>query len=140
VLDQTKYASAENTVRGAYVLAGSDKPSLLLLATGSEVSLALKAYDQLTAEGVRARVVSMPSWELFEMQSKEYRESVIPTGVKARVAVEAGVRFGWDRYLGEKGEFIGMSTFGASAPVDVVFKGFGITVENVMAAARKVLA
>jgi transketolase len=140
VLDQTKYASAENTVRGAYVLAGSDKPSLLLLATGSEVSLALKAYDQLTAEGVRARVVSMPSWELFEMQSKEYRESVIPAGVKARVAVEAGVRFGWDRYLGEKGEFIGMSTFGASAPVDVVFKGFGITVENVMAAARKVLA
>jgi transketolase len=140
VLDQTKYTSAENVVRGAYVLCSAEKPSVILLATGSEVSLAIKAYDQLAAEGVKARVVSMPSWELFEQQSKEYRESVIPPAVKARVAVEAGVRLGWERYLGEKGEFIGMSTFGASAPVDVVFKGFGITVENVLNAARKVLA
>jgi transketolase len=139
VLDQSKYASAENLSKGAYVLIGASDPHLLLLASGSEVSLALKAYDQLSQNGIRARVVSMPSWELFEKQTREYRESVLPPSVKARVAVEAGVRLGWERYTGERGEFIGMSSFGASAPVDAVFKGFGITVENVVAAARRVL-
>ncbi|HCV42243.1 MAG TPA: hypothetical protein DGH68_02075 [Bacteroidetes bacterium] len=82
----------------------------------------------------------MPSWELFEMQSKEYKESVLPSGLKARVAVEAGMKMGWERYIGDQGEFIGMSSFGASAPADVAFKNFGITVENIVAAARRVLA
>ena len=139
VIDQTKYASAENLSKGAYVLTGDDNPQLLLLATGSEVSLALKAFDQLKTEGIRSRVVSMPSWELFEMQSAEYKESVLPSGVTARVAVEAGVKFGWERYIGTKGEFIGMHSFGASAPVDAVFRGFGINAEAVVAAARKVI-
>ncbi len=140
VLDPAKFASADNLSKGAYVLAGASNPQVLLLATGSEVSLALKAYDQLTAGGIRARVVSMPSWELFEMQSKEYKESVLPPAVKARVAVEAGVKLGWERYIGERGEFIGMSSFGASAPADVAFKNFGITLENVIAATRRTLA
>ncbi len=140
VLDQSKYASAENVSKGAYVLIGADKPQVLLLATGSEVSLALKAYEQLTADGIKARVVSMPSWELFERQPKEYKESVLPASLKARVAVEAGVKQGWERYIGDGGEFIGMTSFGASAPGDVLFKEFGITSENVVAAAKKVLA
>ncbi|MFN0157620.1 MAG: transketolase [Bacteroidota bacterium] len=139
VLDQTKYAPASNLAKGAYVLATSDKPRVLLMGTGSEVSLALSAYDQLTAAGIPARVVSMPSWELFEKQPKEYRESVLPPTVKARVAVEAGVKMGWERYIGDNGEFIGMSSFGASAPYEAVYKGFGITVENVVAAARRVI-
>jgi transketolase len=140
VLDQGKYGSAENVSQGAYVVVSADSPQLLLLATGSEVQLALKAYDQLNAEGVRARVISMPSWELFEMQSKEHKQRVLPPAVKARVAVEAGVKLGWERYIGDKGEFVGMSTFGASASAEAAFKGFGITVENVVAAARRTLA
>lgn len=139
VLDRTKYASAEHVYKGGYVLTGSDKPQVLLLGTGSEVHVALKAYEQLQAEGLRARVVSLPSWELFEMQSKEYRDSVLPPAIKARVAVEAGVKLGWERYIGDNGAFVGMSTFGASAPVDAVFKGFGITADAVVAAAGKVL-
>jgi transketolase len=139
VLDQTKYASAENVSKGAYVLIGADAPQVLLLAAGSEVSLALKAYDQLASEGIMSRVISMPSWELFEMQSKEYKESVLLPSVKARVAIEAGVKLGWERYIGDQGEFVGMSSFGASAPADVAFRNFGITVENVVAAARKVI-
>ena len=140
VLDQGKFASAENVSKGAYVLIGAPSPRVLLLATGSEVSLALRAHDQLTTEGIPSRVVSMPSWELFEMQSREYRESVLPPGVMARVAVEAGVKFGWERYIGQQGEFVGMSSFGASAPAEVAFKNFGITVDHVVAAARRVLA
>jgi transketolase len=119
---------------------GDRNCQVLLLATGSEVSVALKAYEQLAAEGIRSRVISMPSWELFEMQSADYKESVLPSTVKARVAVEAGVKLGWERYIGTEGEFVGMSSFGASAPVDVVFKGFGITADAVVAAARKVLS
>lgn len=140
VLDQTKYASAANVSKGAYVLIGAAAPQVLLLATGSEVSLALKAYDQLMSQGIASRVVSMPSWELFDRQSKEYKESVLPSRVRGRVAVEAGVKLGWERYIGDSGEFIGMSTFGASAPADVAFKNFGITAEAVVAAARRVLA
>lgn len=138
-LDQTKYGSAENVTKGAYVLVGAEKPQVLLLATGSEVSLALKAYEQLSTEGIKARVISMPSWELFEMQSKEYKENVLPSSVRARVAVEAGVKQGWERYIGDKGEFVGMNSFGASAPAEIAYKNFGITVENVVAAAKRTL-
>jgi transketolase len=140
VLDQTVYTSAENLFRGAYVLTGVPDPSVILIGTGSEVSVALKAYETLSAGGVRARVVSMPSWELFERQTTAYRDSVLPVTVTARVAVEAGVQQGWERYLGTHGAFVGMSGYGASAPVDAVFQGFGITPEAVVAAARKVLA
>ncbi|MGA2171767.1 MAG: transketolase [Sedimentisphaerales bacterium] len=139
VIDRSKYASAENLVKGAYVLIGADRPEVLLLATGSEVSVALDAYNKLTAEGIKARVVSMPCWELFEKQSKEYRDSVIPPDVKARVGIEAGVEFGWHKWLGEKGAFVGMSTFGASAPGKVCFEKFGITANAVAAAAKKLL-
>jgi len=139
VIDPGKYASAENLVKGAYVLIGADRPDVLLLATGSEVSVALGAYDKLAAEGIKARVVNMPCWELFEKQSKEYRDSVIPPDIKARVAVEAGIEFGWRKWLGDSGAFVGMSTFGASAPGKVCFEKFGITTDAVAAAARKVL-
>jgi len=139
VIDRTKYAPAHHLARGGYILAGAPDPKLILMGTGSEVSLALAAYEVLSAEGVKARVVSLPSWELFEMQPVSYRESVLPPSVTARVAVEAGVRLGWDRYIGTNGGFVGMSSYGASAPVEAVFKGFGITTEAVVAAARKVM-
>jgi transketolase len=140
VLDQSRVSPAAGLARGAYVLTGADNPELLLLATGSEVSLALRAHDVLRGEGVRTRVVSMPSWELFERQPEAYRNEVLPPSVRARVAVEAGVRFGWERYLGTAGMFVGMTEFGASAPAEAAFRGFGITAEAVVAAARKVLA
>jgi transketolase len=140
VLDQSKYPSAENVAKGAYVLVDAEHPHILLLASGSEVSLALRACEQLTSIGIRTRVVSMPSWELFEMQTREYRDSVLPLAVKARVGVEAGVKLGWERYLGERGEFIGMSTFGASAPFEVLFRNFGITVEAIVQAAQRTLS
>jgi transketolase len=139
VIDRTKFAPAENLAKGAYTLIGAAPPEVLLLATGSEVSIALDAYNKLTAEGIKARVVSMPCWELFEKQSKEYRDLVIPPEAKARVAVEAGVKLGWERWLGEKGEFIGMSSFGASAPGKVCFEKFGITADAVVIAAKKLL-
>jgi transketolase len=139
VLDQKKYASAANLSKGAYVLAGDDEPSVLLLATGSEVQLALKAQEQLSADGIAARVVSMSSWELFRKQEKAYRDSVILPGVTARVGIEAGVAQGWSEWLGERGVFIGMSSFGASAPGKVCFEKFGITVENVIKAAKQQL-
>jgi transketolase len=140
VLDPSRLSPAAGLTRGAYVLTGAENPELLLLATGSEVSLALKAHDILTGEGVRTRVVSMPSWELFERQPAAYRDEVLPPSVPARVAVEAGVQFGWERYLGTGGVFVGMKEFGASAPAEAAFRGFGITAEAVVAAARKVLA
>jgi transketolase len=140
VIDQTKYAPAANLEHGAYVLTGDTDPELLLLASGSEVSLALKAYQQLTADGVRARVVSFPSWELFRVQPQEYRDAVLPPTVTARVAIETGVRLGWERFIGDFGEFIGMSSFGASAPADVLLRNFGFTVDAVVQAARRVLA
>lgn len=136
ILDQDKYASATNLSKGAYVLVGADKPDVLLLATGSEVSVALCAAEGLAEEGISAQVVSMPCWELFEQQSQKYRDSVIPPSVKARVGVEAGVELGWHKWMGEKGVFIGMSSFGASAPGKVCFEKFGITVEKVVEAAK----
>jgi transketolase len=139
-LDRAKYASADGLHKGAYVLADTPKgsPKVILIGTGSEVSLCVAAYEKLTAEGVAARVVSMPSWELFEAQPREYRESVLPPRIEARVAVEAGVKQGWERYIGLRGQFIGMCGFGASAPGGVLMKHFGFTVDNVVAAAKAV--
>jgi transketolase len=139
VIDRTKFAAAHNLERGGYILIGAPDPSLILIGTGSEVSLALSAYETLNAEGVKARVVSLPSWELFENQPDAYRESVLPAVVTARVGVEAGVKLGWERYIGTRGAFVGMRSYGASAPVEDVFKGFGITAGAVVDAARKVL-
>jgi transketolase len=139
VIDRTKFAAAHNLERGGYILIGAPDPSLILIGTGSEVSLALSAYETLTAEGVKARVVSLPSWELFENQPDAYRESVLPPAVTARVGVEAGVKFGWERYIGRRGAFVGMSSYGASAPAEAAYKGFGITAGAVVAAAQKVL-
>ncbi|NLK40541.1 MAG: transketolase, partial [Planctomycetes bacterium] len=129
ILDPTQYPGMKDFEKGAYVLVKVDKPDVLLLATGSEVQLALAAGETLAAEGIKAQVVSMPCWELFEAQDAAYKESVIPSAVKARVGVEAGVRLGWDRWLGSCGEFVGMHTFGASGPFKVCFEKFGITAE-----------
>ena len=144
-IDRTKYASADGVQRGAYVLAnsGDGLPDVILLATGSEVSLCLAAYEQLNAEGIKARVVSMPSWELFEQHcrtSPAYRTEVLPESVTARVSVEKGSTLGWARYVGTEGQSIGMDTFGASAPLQELQKKFGFTVENVVAAARSQVA
>jgi transketolase len=138
VLDRTTLAPAAGTARGAYVLidAAEGLPELILIATGSEVSLALDAHRQLAGEGIRARVVSMPSWELFEAQSAEYRETVLPPAVHARVSVEAGSPFGWERYVGPAGAIIGVDRFGASAPGPEVMARYGFTVEHIVATAR----
>ena len=140
-LDRTKYASASGVEKGAYILADAPdgKPDILLLATGSEVSLCVQAYEQLKTEGVKARVVSMPSWELFEKQSPEYRASVLPDNVTARVSVEQASTLGWDRYVGPGGRAIGMHTFGTSAPLKEVQKKFGFLSDTVVTAAREVL-
>jgi transketolase len=140
-LDRTKYAPASGAAKGAYVLADAEggKPQVILMATGSELSLAVEAYEKLKADGVKARVVSMPSWELFELQDETYRASVLPPDITARVAVEAAAKFGWERYLGLRGRFVGMSGYGASAPAGALFKHFGITADAVVAAAREVL-
>ncbi len=139
VLDQGKFPSAENVARGAYVLRTDDRPGVVLMATGSEVSLALSASTKLSADGIHNRVISMPSWELFEAQPREYRESVLLPEVRARIGIEAGVRLGWERYLGPDGIFIGMSSFGASAPAKVVFEKFGITEEQIIEQAKYIL-
>ncbi len=139
--DRSKYASASGVAQGAYVLADASggRPEVILIGTGSEVSLCVSAYEQLTAEGVKARVVSMPSWNLFESQSDEYKARVLPPDVKARVAVEQAATFGWSRYVGPSGIVIGMRRFGASAPIKDLQKKFGFTTENVVAAARKTM-
>jgi transketolase len=141
-LDRTRYAPASGLVRGAYVLADAPdgKPDVLLLGTGSEVSLCVEAYEKLSAEGIKARVVSMPSWELFDRQDQAYRDSVLPPGVTARVSVEQASTFGWHRYVGTTGEAIGMHTFGASAPLVELQKKFGFTPDRVLAAAREQVA
>ena len=137
-IDRTKYASAAGTAKGAYVVADCEgTPAVILMATGSELALCMGAYETLTAEGVKARVVSMPSWELFEQQDEAYRESVFPPSVKGRVAVEQAATLGWDRYIGWGGGMIGMTTFGASAPLAALQKQFGFTPEAVLAEARK---
>lgn len=141
--DRTQHASAEGVLRGAYVLADcAGVPEVILMGTGSEVQLCVGAQAQLQKEGVRARVVSMPCWELFERQDAAYREAVLPRSVRARVAVEAGATFGWSRYVGrdDDGAIIGMRSYGASAPIKDLLKEFGLTVENVVLAAKTVLA
>jgi transketolase len=139
VIDRNKFAKADGLRRGAYVLADAQNPRLILLATGSEVSLALEAWQKLQDEGVAARVVSMPCWELFEEQSQEYRDEVLLPSVTARLAVEAGVRQGWDRYVGPQGDVICLDRFGASAPGEVALKNLGFNIDNVMEHARRLL-
>jgi len=137
-LDRTKYAAASGLARGAYVLADAPNgnPDVLLLATGSEVALCVQAYEQLAREGIKARVVSMPCWRLFEAEDQAYRDSILPPTVKARVSVEEGSTFGWERYVGENGESLGMHFFGASAPLKSLQKKFGFTPEHVVEAAK----
>jgi transketolase len=137
-VDRTKFAAASGLAKGAYVLTENQgtKPDVLLLATGSEVSLCVEAYEQLSKEGIHARVVSMPSWELFARQDQAYRDSVLPPAVKARVSVEMASTFGWERYVGMSGSSIGMHSFGASAPLKALQKHFGFTVENIIAQAK----
>jgi len=146
VIDRTQFASASGLRRGAYVIAEAQTqdgspatPQLMLLATGSEVSLALEARQTLQEEGVPTRVVSMPCWELFEEQSADYREEILPSSVQDRLAIEAGVRQGWDRYVGLTGDVICLDRFGASAPGDVAMKNLGFNVENVIEHSRKLL-
>jgi transketolase len=141
-LDRGRYASAEGVRRGAYVLsdAGAGPPSLILMASGSEVALILAAAERLGAEGVAVRCVSMPSWDLFEAQPQSYRDHVLPPQVTARLAVELGVRQGWDRYVGASGDMLGVDRYGASAPAQVLLEAYGFSVDNVVARARKVLA
>ena len=139
--DRTKYASAAGVARGAYILAEAEggKPQVILIATGSEVYLCIDAYEKLKAEGIRTRVVSMPSWDLFEHQDQSYRDQVLPPDVTARVAVEMASTFGWAKYTGPAGRIIGMHTFGASAPLKDLQKKFGFTSEAVIQAARELL-
>jgi len=138
-LDRTKYAPAEGARRGAYVLADAadGEPEVILIGTGSEVQLCVAAYEQLVAEGVKARLVSMPCCELFDQQPVDYQAEVLPEGCTRRIAVEAGVRQGWDKYIGRCGTFIGMDSFGTSAPWQEAYEHFGITVEAIVAAARQ---
>jgi transketolase len=139
--DRTKYAAASGVAKGAYVLADAEggKPDVILMASGSEVHLCVEAHEKLKAEGVKGRVVSMPSWELFEKQDAAYKESVFPAKVTARVSVEMASTFGWERYVGVQGKSVGMRTFGASAPIKALLKRFGFEVDNVVTAAKQVL-
>ena len=141
VIDRVKYAPAEGLTRGAYILADAKgkPPEILLVASGSEVSIALEAYEKLTAEGIAARAVSMPSWDLFEKQTQAYKDEVFPPGVNARLAIEAAAPLGWERYVGPKGAVIGMTRFGASAPYKVLAEKFGFTAANAMRRAHELL-
>jgi transketolase len=140
-LDRSKYAPASGLARGAYVLADTPggNPEVILIASGSEVSLAADAHELLLAAGIRSRVVSMPSWDIFEDQSQEYRDTVLPPAVKARVAIEQASTFGWERYVGNSGRVVGMKTFGASAPLKELQKAFGFEPERVVALAKELL-
>jgi transketolase len=139
--DRSKFAPASGVAKGAYVLAdgAGGKPDVILMGSGSEVQLCVQAYEKLQSEGIKARVVSMPSWELFERQDASYKESVLPANVTARVSVEMAATLGWERYVGPHGKSIGMHTFGASAPLKAVLKKFGFDADNVVAAAKQVL-
>jgi transketolase len=151
LIDRTRFAAAEGLRHGAYILAEAEDagttasgsngvtPRLILLATGSEVSLALQARETLQQEGIPTRVVSLPCWELFEQQPEDYRKEVLPPSVGARLAVEAGVRQGWDRYVGFGGDVICLDRFGGSAPGDVALRELGFSVENVLRRARALL-
>jgi transketolase len=141
-LDRSGLGPATDVARGAYVLREADggRPECILIGTGSEVQICLAAADRLAADGVKVRVVSMPCWDLFAEQDAAYREAVLPTAVMARVACEAATGFGWERWLGDRGRFIGMTGFGASAPFNALYEHFGITPEAVARAARELLA
>jgi transketolase len=139
-VDRTKYASASGLQKGAYILGDSNgEPEVILIGTGSEVQLCVSAHEQLTKEGIRSRVISMPSWKLFEKQSDEYKNKLLPPKVKARIAVEAGTSLGWKEYVGSEGKVIARSDFGASAPIKELLKHFGFTVEHVVAEAKALL-
>ena len=140
-LDRSKYASAAGVAKGAYVLADArgGKPEVILIASGSEVSLAVQAHEALVTDGIRSRVVSMPSWDIFDLQPREYRHTVLPPEVKARVAIEQGSTLGWERYVGDAGQVIGMKTFGASAPLKELQRKFGFEPDRVTAAAKELL-
>jgi len=140
--DRSKYAAASGVAKGAYVLADAPdgKPQVILIGTGSEVSLCVDAFEKLKTEGIKARVVSMPSWDLFEHQEQSYRDKVLPPEITARIAVEQASTFGWSQYVGSKGRVIGMRTFGASAPLKELQKKFGFTPDAVLAAARELVA
>jgi transketolase len=141
IIDREVYASAEALNKGAYVLAdfGDGAPELILMASGSEVDLIRKAGENLAAEGVNLRVVSFPSWELFAKQDKTYQENVLPPAIKSRLAVEAGVTLGWERWVGDQGRIIGIDQYGASAPGEVVMAEYGLTVANVIEKALALL-
>jgi transketolase len=141
-IDRGTYGPASGVAKGAYVLAdaaGDEAPELILIASGSEVALALEAHERLAAEGVRSRVVNLASWQLFGRQDAGYRESVLPAVCRRRLAVEAGVTFGWERWVGDEGEIIGLDRYGASAPAGTLFEQFGFTADNVYARAKAVL-
>jgi transketolase len=140
-LDRTKFAAATGVARGAYVLADAPgaNPEVILIASGSEVSVAVDAHEKLVAEGIRSRVVSIPSWDIFEHQTQEYRDSVLPPNGAARVAIEQASTFGWERYVGAKGRVIGMTTFGASAPLKELQRKFGFEPARVTAVAKELL-
>ena len=142
ILDRSTLAPAAGTAKGAYVLAdcAAGPPKLILIATGSEVSIALEAHNQLTREGVASRVVSMPCWDLFQAQPQSYKDMVLPPGVKARVSVEAGSPLGWERYVGLEGAVIGLNRFGASAPGEIVMRELGFTAEHIVKVAKSILA
>lgn len=137
VLDRTKFPPASEIAKGAYVLIKQANPDVIIIGTGSELEIALKAAEKLAAENIKVQLVNMPSWDLFDAQDKAYRDSVLPPDVRARVAVEAGIQMGWEKYIGDKGEFIGIKTFGESAPYKVCYEKFGITADAVAAAAKK---
>lgn len=141
-LDRTRYRSASGVAKGAYVLAdaASGTPQIILIGTGSEVSLCVEAYEKLKSEGIQARVVSMPSWDLFERQDQSYRDSVLPPSITARLAVEEASVFGWERYVGQLGRIIGMRSFGASAPAKDLQKKFGFTIDAIVSAAKELIA
>jgi transketolase len=141
-LDRIKLASAEGLRRGAYILSDLNvdtEPDVILIATGSEVHIALEAAANLQGRGVAVRIVSMPSWELFEGQPEDYRNRVLPPGVSARVGIEAGVRQGWRHYVGDKGEMVGIDHFGASAPYEILYDKFGLTADKVVETAKRLL-
>jgi len=140
VFDRTRYAPASGLARGAYVMADAENPQVILIASGSEVQLCIEARERLTKKGVAARVVSMPSWELFERQDEHYRDTVLPPHVEARVAVEMGSVIGWDRYAGNRGAIIGMHSFGASAPIKDLLQKFGFVADKVVQAAESQIA
>ncbi|MBN2570568.1 MAG: transketolase [Ignavibacteriales bacterium] len=141
IIDRTKYNSATGTLKGAYILKDcGGQPEIILLATGSEISLSLSATEVLEKDGIRVRVVSFPSWELFNKQSKEYQEKVLPSNIKKRISIEAGIKQGWEKYVGEEGDFISIEKFGASAPSNILFEKYGFTVENIIRKAKDLLS